>query len=83
VLLERVPAGARNPDHPADRHAPMLTRVIDDLHGQLRQGGNKDAYLGRPGISMTGRTSTVPWRAMGIWEATSIASSRSCASIRK
>jgi hypothetical protein len=40
-------------------------------------------YVGSPGISITGRTSTVPLRAMGIRAAMPIASSRLFASMRK
>lgn len=41
------------------------------------------ARAGKPGMSMTGRTSTVPLRAIGMRPAMAMASSRSLASTRK
>ena len=56
--------------------------AVEELHDAERSRSSKSG-CGRPVSSMTGRTSTVPRRAMGIRAATAMASSRSLASIRK
>lgn len=44
MLLQRIPADACSLAHFTDAHAPMLARIVENLHGQLRQIGKDDLF---------------------------------------